>query len=332
MKALNHYWYSKNIISLLLIPLSWVFRVLAWLRRLMYRFGLRDIQSMPVPVIIVGNISVGGTGKTPLTIWLINCLQQAGYHPGIISRGYRGRATHWPQQVRADSDPVMVGDEAVLLAQRCGCPVAVDPKRVVAAQALLKYNDCDVIVADDGLQHYALGRDIEIVVIDGVRSFGNGRCLPAGPLREPVRSLRDKDYIVVNGGCAVDREFLMTLQAENIYQVNAENKIIDMDTLRKSQLHAVAGIGYPRRFFDQLRSMGFDFIEHAFPDHYVFSEDDLNFDDNLPVIMTEKDAVKCRRFAPDQFYYLRVEARLDKRLATRILAQMEQLKNTKRKN
>jgi tetraacyldisaccharide 4'-kinase len=276
-----------------------------------------------VPVIIIGNISVGGTGKTPLVIWLVKCLQQAGYRPGIVSRGYRGKARHWPQQVRADSDPVMVGDEAVLLAQRCQCPVAVDPHRVAAAQALLKYTDCDVIVADDGLQHYALGRDIEIAVIDGVRRFGNGRCLPAGPLREPVARLKTVDFIIVNGGCTLDKEYRMDLRVEQICRVNDPDQVIEIDTLCGTAVHAVAGIGHPQRFFDQLQAMGFDIITHAYPDHHLFSATDLDFADRLPVIMTEKDAVKCRHFASDRCWTLPVKADVDKQVAIELLARLK---------
>ena len=322
MKSLDNYWYSRNIVSLLLLPLSWLFRLLANLRHLSYRCGLRHTQSMPVPVIIVGNISVGGTGKTPLTVWLVQCLKQAGYRPGIVTRGYQGKASHWPQQVRADSDPVMVGDEAVLLAQRCQCPVAVDPRRVVAVQALLQYNDCDVIIADDGLQHYALGRDIEIAVIDGVRRFGNGRCLPAGPLREPISRLNSVDFIVVNGGSTLNREYRMSLHAEKFHRVNNDATIVDLDELRNERVHAVAGIGNPKRFFSQLRGMGLTVIPHAFADHHDFIEADFNFDDGLAVIMTEKDAVKCRRFAHDKMCYLSIDAEVDQRVATQLLAQL----------
>ena len=317
MPSLDHYWYSRNAVSFLLLPLSWLFRLLAWIRRQSYRFGLRRIHHLAVPVIIVGNISVGGTGKTPL--------QQAGYHPCIVSRGYRGKAQHWPQQVRADSDPVMVGDEAVLLAQRCQCPVAVDPRRAVAAQALLKYNDCDVIIADDGLQHYALDRDIEIAVIDGVRRFGNGRCLPAGPLREPVARLNSVDFIVVNSGCTLEMEYRMSLKPGKIYRVNDPTRIIEAERLRAGPIHAVAGIGNPQRFFDQLQGMGFDIIRHAYPDHHEFSEAELDFADGHAVIMTEKDAVKCRRFAGDLCWTLSVEADVDQRVATQLLARLNKM-------
>jgi len=325
MKSLDQYWYSRNVVSLLLLPLSWLFRSLAWIRRLSFRYGLRRVYSMPVPVIIIGNISVGGTGKTPLTIWLVKCLQQAGYKPGIVSRGYRGKASHWPQQVRADSDPVMVGDEAVLLAQRCQCPVAVDPQRVVAARALLKYNDCDVIIADDGLQHYALERDIEIAVIDGVRRFGNGRCLPAGPLRESVGRLQSVDFVIVNSGCALDREYRMVTHVGQMCRVSNQSPVAQADVLAYKKVHAVAGIGHPQRFFDQLKGMGFDIIQHAYPDHYEFHQQELDFADGLPVIMTEKDAVKYQRFANDYYWYLPIEAEVDERVASQLLQQLSKI-------
>ena len=165
------------------------------MQRAAYAFGMLRVTRFNVPVVVVGNVTVGGTGKTPLVIWLANRLRQEGYSPGIVARGYRGAARHWPQQVRPDSDPFAVGDEAVVLARRCRCPVSVGPDRVAAVDALLQYHDCDVIISDDGLQHYALGRDVEIVVVDGVRRFGNGYCLPAGPLREPAKRVRSADFV-----------------------------------------------------------------------------------------------------------------------------------------
>jgi len=184
---------------LLLTPLSLVFRIVAWLRRNAYRAGLLRSVRVALPVIIIGNITVGGTGKTPLVIWLAEYLQKKGYHPGIISRGYGGKASSWPQQVRPDSDPAMVGDEAVLLAGATGCPMAVGPDRVATATALIKHSECDVILSDDGLQHYALQRDIEIIVIDGIRRFGTGFSIPAGPMREPAKRLKQADLVVING-------------------------------------------------------------------------------------------------------------------------------------
>ena len=211
MKRLDHYWYTRSPWLLLLTPLSLLFRVVVGARRLAYRVGIKRSTRVSLPVIVVGNITVGGTGKTPLVVWLAGYLREKGHAPGIVSRGYGGTASHWPQQVRADSDPAVVGDEAVLLAATTGCPMAVAPDRVAAAQALVDQGGCDVIISDDGLQHYALQRDIEIAVIDGVRRFGSGFLLPAGPLREPLKRLQQVDLVVVNGLGDGD-EHRMTLQ------------------------------------------------------------------------------------------------------------------------
>jgi len=196
MKRLEYYWYLRSPWMLLLTPLSLLFRTAVWLRRSAYRVGLLASHRLPVPAIVVGNITVGGTGKTPLVAWIANHLKNAGYNPGVVSRGYRGKATSWPQQVRPDSDPTVVGDEAVLVAGLCNCPMSVGPNRVAAASALIEHNNCDIIVSDDGLQHYALQRDVEIAVVDGVRRFGNGLSLPAGPLREPLKRLTEVDMVV----------------------------------------------------------------------------------------------------------------------------------------
>ena len=317
MNGLESLWYRNSPLSLLLMPLSWLFCAVALCRRWAYRAGLRKVERMDVPVIVVGNISVGGTGKTPMVAWLVNLLRQQGYHPGIVSRGYGGAAKHWPQQVRPDSDPRMVGDEAVLLARRCRCPMAVGPDRPAAARALLQHTDCDIIVSDDGLQHYRLGRDVEIAVVDGVRRFGNGRCLPAGPLREPVSRLRSVDLVIVNG-TAGPREYALTLKPGKLHKLRDPHKTCPLAKLRGQRVHAVAGIGNPRRFFELLKSHGLEVIEHPFPDHHPYRSEDLRFDgggdDELPVLMTEKDAVKCQPFAAANHWYLPVDAQLDERV------------------
>jgi len=325
MKSLDHYWYSRNIVSLLLLPLSWLFMAIVALRRGAYRLGLFSRQRLSVPVIIVGNISVGGTGKTPLTAWLVDCLQRHGLKPGIVSRGYKGRARDWPQQVYADSDPLMVGDEAVLLAQRCHCPVVVGPARVRAAQVLLEQAACNVLIADDGLQHYQLARDVEIAVVDGKRRFGNGRCLPAGPLREPVGRLRDVDFVIVNNGPVQGHEYAMRVRPGSICRLNAPDDVVDAATLATGPVHAVAGIGHPQQFFDLLSSMGFDIIPHPFPDHFDYRQADIRFADDYPVIMTEKDAVKCRRFAEQRHWYLPIAVDMDPRLEATLMARVDRL-------
>ncbi len=326
MNALTDSWYGASGLTIGLAPLSWLYRGAVGLRRLAYGGGLLASRHVGVPVIVVGNITVGGTGKTPLVIWLVELLKREGFAPGVVSRGYRGRARHWPQQVRPDSDPLMVGDEPVVIARRTRCPVAVGPSRVAAAEALLEYNDVDVIVSDDGLQHYALARDIEIAVIDGVRRFGNGWCLPAGPLREPVSRLEKADFLVVNGGSALRREFPMTLRAGDLRNVRHEERRCAVENFAERRVHAVAGIGHPDRFFRQLKQLGFTVIEHAFPDHHAFSAQDIDFGDDLPVVMTEKDAVKCRRFCGENCWYLPVDAHPHERLESRLLTTLRGLR------
>lgn len=318
MKRLDYYWYNKSFITLLLLPVSWLFCTVAIARRFFYRVGLLKVHHLSVPVIIVGNISVGGTGKTPLVTWLVDVLRKNGYTPGIVSRGYGGQATHWPQQVRVDSDPRMVGDEAVLLSRRCQCPMAVGPDRAEAAEALLAHTDCDVIVADDGLQHYALGRDMEIAVVDGVRRFGNQHCLPAGPLREPLNRLATVDAVVTNGVPGV-REYRMGLLPGMVHNLKLPQKRMTLDSFAGKTVHAIAGIGNPDRFFQQLETHGMTVIEHAFADHYPFTREDITFDDDLPVLMTEKDAVKCQSISGEQHWSVPVDAKLDERIIPLIL-------------
>ena len=207
MTFLDRYGYSLNGIAVLLWPLSLLFGLAARVRRLLYLHGLRRSEAVPVPLIVVGNITVGGAGKTPLVARLVDLLREAGYQPGVISRGYGGQSAQWPQQVRADSNPRLVGDEPVLLARRCRCPIVVGPDRVAAARTLLDTHGCNVILSDDGLQHYRLQRDLEIAVVDGFRRLGNGACLPAGPLREPPSRLREVDFVVGNGAARGERIF-----------------------------------------------------------------------------------------------------------------------------
>lgn len=309
MKRLDHYWYTRSPWLLLLTPLSLLFRVIVGARRLAYRVGIKRSTRVSLPVIVVGNITVGGTGKTPLVVWLAGYLREKGYAPGIVSRGYGGTASHWPQQVRADSDPAVVGDEAVLLAATTGCPMAVAPDRVAAAQALVDQGGCDVIISDDGLQHYALQRDIEIAVIDGVRRFGSGFLLPAGPLREPLKRLQQVDLVVVNGLGDGD-EHRMTLQQGDAHNLQDPDRICALQGFRSQRVHAVAGIGHPERFFRALQQAGLQLDSHTFPDHHAFRPEDIRFGDGRPVIMTEKDAVKCRHFATQDDWYVPVEASL----------------------
>lgn len=324
---LDRYGYSLNLVAVLLWPLSLLFGLAVRVRRFLYLQGLLRSEALSVPVIVVGNINVGGTGKTPLVARLVDLLRQVGYRPGVVSRGYGGQSVQWPRTVTADSDPGQVGDEPVLLAQRCRCPVVVDPDRVAAAWALLATHRCNVIISDDGLQHYRLQRDIEIAVVDGFRRFGNAACLPAGPLREPPSRLKNVDFVVGNGA-ARGQEYLMSLCGE--VAINLADPYISsaLSNFRQTMVHAMAGIGDPGRFFDHLRHARLRFIAHPFPDHHPFRPADLRFHEDLPVLMTEKDAIKCRSFASDNCWYVPVSAQCDpefdeallKRLATVAMA------------
>jgi len=303
-------WYGSHPLSIILAPLGWLYEAVAAMRRHAYRVGWLQSEKLPVPVIVVGNITVGGTGKTPLVIWLVETLRRRGLRPGVISRGYGGTATTWPLAVEGGSDPAVVGDEPLLIAQRCACPVVVDPQRPRGARKLIDDHGCDVIVSDDGLQHYALKRDVEIAVVDGVRRFGNGRCLPAGPLREGVGRLQSVDLMVINGAAA-SHECAMILQGDHLQSLRDADINHSLDQWRGKRVHGVAGIGHPQRFFTHLRALGLEVIEHPFPDHHRFVAQDLHFDDGLPVVMTEKDAVKCRAYAAEQSWYVPVRANLN---------------------
>ena len=319
--SIERYWYDDNWRSRLLLPLSVLFRALAAARRGAFRLGLLRTHRLPVPVVVVGNISVGGTGKTPLVTWLVDYLKRQGLRPGIISRGYGGRAQQWPQPVDGQSEPSQIGDEPLLLARRCGCPLWVGPDRVAAARAMLAATPVDIIISDDGLQHYALGRDLEIAVVDGRRRLGNGRCLPAGPLREPPTRLHRVDLIVSNGAAHAG-EYSMTLAGDTLYPLNDARYPLaprPLASLRGATVHALAGIGDPQRFFATLREAGLDLIEHPFADHHPYQAHDLIFNDKLPVLMTEKDAVKCRAFAAANHWYLPVNAQLPDGFGPRLM-------------
>ena len=319
MNRLEHAWYAGSRWPLLLTPASIVYCGLGRLRRRLYQAGWLSAHKLPVPVIIAGNLSVGGTGKTPLVIWLVNFLRESGYRPGVIARGYKGGARHWPQRVHADSDPLAVGDEAVLLAGRCACPIVAAPNRVAAARVLLAGGDCDLIVCDDGLQHYALERDIEIVVIDGDRRLGNGYCLPAGPLREPPGRLQTADLVVVNGPPRGAGEYPMTVRAERAISLYDDRVSRDLAAFERQSVHAVAGIGNPQRFFTRLEQAGMRLEKHVFPDHHAYGALDLDFADDRPVIMTEKDAVKCRRLRLGNAWYVPVSVEMTMQFGARVL-------------
>ena len=313
MQRLDHYWYHNNPIAVLLRPLSWCFRGLASLRRNGYRLGLIKSVRLPVPVIVVGNISVGGTGKTPLVIALVEWLVQHGYQPGVITRGYGGEQRREPVLVNADSDPYSVSDEAVLLAKRTARPVAACADRIAASRLLLEQG-CDIVLSDDGLQHYRLQRDVEIAVVDATRGVGNGFCLPAGPLREPKKRLKTVDFVIVNGSDRVDLgcdSHTMVLRAHSPRRLTDDEEQA-ITNFKGVTIHALAAIGNPKRFYDQLRSSGLSIIEHSFPDHHRYRAEDIEFADEYPVLMTEKDAVKCKKIVDSKrYWYVPVEAVLN---------------------
>ena len=312
-------WYRRgHPLSLLLLPLSWVFCALVRARRWAYRRGWLASHRVPVPVIVIGNLTVGGTGKTPLAIWLAQLLRRHGRRPGIVTRGYGGRASKWPQRVSPTSDPFAVGDEALVLARRTAVPVAAGPDRVAAARLLVADGGCDMIVSDDGLQHYGLQRDLEILVIDGQRDFGNGRCLPAGPLREPTARRREADLTVCHGeGCT--EGVTMWLVPRRLVKLRDPGVTRELASLRRQRVAAVAGIGNPGRFFAMLREQGLYLEERPHPDHYRFSAEDVAGWPPGPVIMTEKDAVKCEAFAGPDHWYLPVEVAMDAGVEQRLL-------------
>ena len=318
MAGLERYWYRISPVHLILLPQSWLFGALAALRRLLYRTRILSSTKLPVPVIVVGNISVGGTGKTPLTLSLARQLTEAGWHPLIVSRGFGGTANQQP--VTPESAAAQVGDEPLLMAQRGLCPVWVGRDRVATAQAALQaHPQCDVVLCDDGLQHYRLQRDMEIAVIDGVRRFGNGHLLPAGPLREAASRLKTVDAVVVNGGNAEPGQYAMSLTGSIFHNLRHPGQTATAQDLQGLRLHAVAGIGHPQRYFDHLAGLGLCVTPHAFPDHHPYCAAELDFADCDALLLTEKDAVKCTAFADERYWVLRVDARTDSALIAHIL-------------
>lgn len=306
-RDLNALWYdpSRRPHGVLRV-LSGLYGSLMSLRTELYRLGWIRRHCVSLPVIVVGNLTVGGTGKTPLTLALIDALRQRGWRPGVISRGYGGSA-RGPLRVQADTPASVCGDEPKLIAERSAAPLAVARRRHEAARLLQASADVDVLIADDGLQHLALERDIELLVIDGQRRFGNQLLLPAGPLREPLARVQQVDWRICNSGEAQDDEVAMTLRlGEPRALLDPQRRV----TYARQRVHAVAGIGDPSRFFASLHRMGIEIIAHPFADHHVYQADDLAFADDLPVWMTEKDAVKCMAFAQAHWYAVPVDAEL----------------------
>ena len=328
LQRLAEVWYRPgHPLGLVLAPLGWIYAASATVRRRLYESRMLASQSVGVPVVVVGNLTVGGTGKTPLVLWLARLLAEHGWHPGIATRGYGALGPGDIVRVLPVDDPGRVGDEPLLLAQRGGVPVIAAPDRVRAASRLVSECGCDVIVCDDGLQHLRLQRDIEILVVDGERRFGNGRCLPAGPLREPASRAEQVDLVIVNGAAAGPDEMAMQLHAGDAVALGDDGQLRSLDSFADGEVHAVAGIGNPSRFFDTLAAHRIAARPHAFPDHHRFVADDLDFGDDLPVLMTEKDAVKCRAFARPGVWFVPVTAVLPGHLGQWILERLVELRN-----
>jgi tetraacyldisaccharide 4'-kinase len=303
-------WYQGHPALLLVRPLEWLYRSVVRRKRANFVAGRGAIYRAPVPVLVVGNITVGGTGKTPLILYLIEHCRARGLSVGVVSRGYGATPPSWPWRVTGDQSAAIAGDEPLLIVQRSGVALMIDPDRSRAVQALLDIERFDLILCDDGLQHYRLARDLELVLIDAARGLGNRRCLPAGPLREPLERLQSVDALLYNGGAADTEEaYAFSLQPTALVNVlTGEHRALSMFAPGQA-VHAVAGIGNPQRFFNTLEALHWQPIQHAFADHAQYSAAQLSFSPALPVLMTEKDAVKCREFAQTDWWYLAVDAR-----------------------
>lgn len=333
MTWLERHWSGVTPVTALLFPLSFVFRAAAALRRGLYLAHLLPAVRLPAPVIVVGNITVGGTGKTPLVIWLAALLREHGMNPGIVLRGYGGTA-RTPRHVTPDSDPAACGDEAVMLARRCDAPIWAGANRIAAARALLAaHTRCDVILSDDGLQHYRMARNIEIAVVDGARGLGNNLMLPAGPLRESPARLATVDAIVVNISesariglkAARPAAFAMSLVGREFFNLLNPDHRVGPEHFLNRGVHAVAGIGNPQRFFEHLRRLGLSFTAHPFPDHHPYTPADFAFAGSDCVVMTEKDAVKCRQSANENYWVLPVAAEVDPAFGELVLRKLGKL-------
>ena len=301
-------WYQGHWALKALWPLEALYRRIATRKRARFLPGQSASYQAPLPVIVVGNITVGGTGKTPMILWLIEHCRARGLKVGVVSRGYGAKPAHFPWQVSAEQSAAHTGDEPLLIAKRTGVPLVIDPERSRAIQALLAQHQVDLILSDDGLQHYRMQRSLELVLIDAARGLGNGRCLPAGPLREPASRLTEVDAVLYNGAQDSEKGFGFTLKPAAWVHI-ASGRRVALDHFKANQtVHAVAGIGNPERFFKTLEALHLKPIKHAFADHAEYSPQLLNFTGDEPVVMTEKDAVKCQAFALDNWWYLAVDA------------------------
>ncbi len=345
-------WSQYTFWHTLLLPISWVFFCVITVRKLLYKAKILKSKHLKVPVIVVGNINVGGTGKTPLVIWLAEQLILQGFKPGIISRGYGGSAKG-VQAVLPNSNSAQVGDEPLLIAIRAHCPVFIGANRPEAGEALLKaHPECDIIISDDGLQHYALQRDVEVVVFDGEKQFGNGALLPAGPLRESIARLSNVDALVCNGKLSDkknltvlpfdiknltvfyrhifgkdtlkldERVIEMHLMPQAFYNLKTPEIKANIESFLGKKILAIAGIGNPARFFTQLKKLGLDFESHVYVDHYPYKEEDFGKTEADVILMTEKDAVKCKHFATNKMWVLPISADISENLTNIILKKL----------
>ncbi|MDX2370451.1 MAG: tetraacyldisaccharide 4'-kinase [Colwellia sp.] len=338
MRLIEKVWFenhrAKWWLVPLLLPLTALFFLLSSIRRFAFGLGLFKSYSVNKPVIIVGNIGVGGNGKTPVVIHLVELAKTLGFKPGVISRGYGGKAESYPYLLSALSTTEQAGDEPILIFKRCHVPVVVGSDRVANAEKLIELG-CDVIISDDGLQHYRLQRDLEIIVVDGKRLFGNGLLLPAGPLREGTSRLNNADIVIFNGECQSKDgdcqkrdKSLMTLVATKLCHIQTNKEVSLADFLASNvKVNAIAGIGSPQRFFDTLQHLGFNLVmQQGFIDHKNFTPNDFNeFKGNLPLLMTEKDAVKCQAFAQDNWWYLPVDAQFSEQDEQVLIQNIKQL-------
>ncbi|EMJ7519315.1 tetraacyldisaccharide 4'-kinase [Providencia rettgeri] len=318
-------WSGKSWLYILLLPLSFLYGLITVILHMAYKVGLFRSWKAPVPVVVVGNLTAGGNGKTPVVIWLVESLTNAGYRVGVVSRGYGGKSENYPLVLNEATTTQVAGDEPVLIFHRTKAPVAVAPKRSDAVKALLQAYELDVIITDDGLQHYALQRDYEIVVIDGQRRFGNGWWLPAGPMRERIGRLKTVNASIVNGGNPQGNEVLMTLEGDSAINLVSLKK---QPVTELESVVAMAGIGHPTRFFNSLQGKGVVLEgSQAFADHQSYEQQQLMslVKPHQSLLMTEKDAVKCREFAQPNWWFLPVQAQLQHRGADKILSEIKKL-------
>ena len=309
-------WYKKSFWLYILAPFTFLFSSLVKARRNSFKKNPKKVWNSPKPIIVVGNISMGGTGKTPLVKFIANELVKRGFKPGLVSRGYGGKYSG-TLEVTSETTYKQTGDEAQILA-KLNVPFFIDKSRSRAARKLQEKHDVDVIISDDGLQHYAMGRDIEIAVIDGARRLGNGLAFPAGPLREPKSRLSEVDFIVNNGGPTEGDEILMTLSPAKFIHLNSGKEYAVDKWPMHNQVHAIAGVGNPNRFFDLLLRLGFEFDKNPFPDHHKYNKRDLYYLDHLPILMTEKDAAKCKHFKNSKIWYLSIESKIEPQFIDRL--------------